>query len=92
MYNEFGLEKTVGLIKSNASTFDVALMVELNETTAQFEGKWKAYLIEKFEASQSPSPTPIIPEITPLTAVAVLAVVTFVIALTHVNCARRKNA
>jgi hypothetical protein len=92
MYNQYGQQKTVNLIKSSAPTFNLAIMTELNETSTQFEGKWQTYLLEKFEVSPSPSPPPVIPEMTPLPFVAFLVALTCFIALSNVKYTRRKNA
>jgi hypothetical protein len=90
MYHEYEQEKIVNLIKSNASTFDDALTRELNETTPEFENKWKTYLMEKFQVSPTPSATPIIPEAPPFVAVAILATLTCIIALMRANRKYRK--
>jgi len=48
MYEEYGKEKIISLIKSDAPTFLDAIRKELGISPAEFEQGWKAYLADKF--------------------------------------------
>jgi len=48
MYTKYGQEKIINLIKSDASSFDNAVMKELKVTPLEFKDEWRAYLAEKF--------------------------------------------
>jgi|GEM_PF-4375707 len=48
MYKEYGKEKIISLIKSDAPTFLDAIRKELGISPAEFEQGWKTYLANKF--------------------------------------------
>lgn len=48
MYQEYGQEKIVNLVKSTAPTFEDALSKELGVSPSEFEDGWRAHLAEKF--------------------------------------------
>ncbi len=50
MYTEYGREKVINLIKSDAPTFTDALKKEIGLSPSKFEDGWRAYLAEKFGA------------------------------------------
>lgn len=55
MYAEYGAEKIVDLIKSNASSFALALGAELGVTPLEFEQKWRIYIADLFDVMYLPS-------------------------------------
>lgn len=52
MYTEYGREKVINLIKSDAPTFTDALKKEIGLSSSKFEDGWRAYLAKKFGAQK----------------------------------------
>jgi hypothetical protein len=50
MYEVYGQDKVVNLIKSNALSFSQAIIKELNVTSIEFEDKWLKWACKEFDA------------------------------------------
>jgi hypothetical protein len=57
LYNAYGQEIVLRLIKSTAPTFSQAITAALNRTPLQFEDEWRTYLTQKFGGPYVPRDT-----------------------------------